>query len=241
MRRLAIIAVSAWTVCLVVAGCTSTVGGTALVGPGGRMPAAVTARGLSALLLTLDETTQLLKFSAMATEDIWTRPDARGTFEPAGCVGAVFSSMAGSYDHSGYQDFYEVRQSDVTGGDLPHWVDQSVATFESDSAAIGFVAKEVAQWRRCAGRQLEYAYPRPGDLQDPYRIGDAIDSGCVTVISNVVVGDKRYTDIRELASKSNIVVDLQFTGFDLTDEPATAINRILDRIASRGHDCAFWG
>ena len=234
------IAISAWTVFLV-AGCTSTVGGTALVGPGGRTPGPVTGRGLSALLLSLDETTQLLKFSDMATENIWTRPDARGTFEPAGCVGAVFSSMAGSYDDSGYRDFYEVRQSDVTGGDVPHWVDQSVATFESDSTARSFVAKEVVQWRRCAGRQLEYAYPRPDDRQDPYRIGDAIDSGCVTLISNVNVGDKRDTDIRELASKSNVVVDLQFTGFDLTDEPATAINRILDRIASQGHDCAFWG
>jgi hypothetical protein len=240
MRRLAMIAISAWTVFLV-AGCTSTVGGTALVGPGGRTPGPVTGRGLSALLLSLDETTQLLKFSDMATENIWTRPDARGTFEPAGCVGAVFSSMAGSYDDSGYRDFYEVRQSDVTGGDVPHWVDQSVATFESDSTARSFVAKEVVQWRRCAGRQLEYAYPRPDDRQDPYRIGDAIDSGCVTLISNVNVGDKRDTDIRELASKSNVVVDLQFTGFDLTDEPATAINRILDRIASQGHDCAFWG
>jgi hypothetical protein len=61
------------------------------------------------------------------------------------------------------------------------------------------------------------------------------------MISNVTADDKHYTDIRALAAKSNIVVDLQFTGFDLTDEPATAINRILDRIASRGHDCAFWG
>ena len=96
MRRLGIIAVSAWVVCLAAAGCTSTVGGTALVGPGGRTPGTVTARGLPALLLSLDEMKQLLKFSGMATEDGWTRPEARGTFEPSSCVGAVFSSMAGS-------------------------------------------------------------------------------------------------------------------------------------------------
>lgn len=233
-------AVSAWAVCLAVAGCTSTVGGSAVVGTGGRTPAAVTARGLPALLLSLEEMKQLLKFSGMATDDIWTRPDARGIFEPASCVGAVFSSMAGSYDDSGYRDFYEVRQSDVSGGDLPHWVDQGVATFENDAAARSFVTEQVAQWRQCAGRQLRYAYPQPDDWQDPYRIGDTIDSGCVTVVSNVIAGDKPYTDIRALAAKSNIVVDLQFTGFDLTDEPATAINRILDRIASKGHECAFW-
>ena len=58
---------------------------------------------------------------------------------------------------------------------------------------------------------------------------------------NWITGDKHYTDIRALAAKSNVVVDLQFTGFDLTDEPSLAINRILDRIASPDHRCAFWG
>jgi hypothetical protein len=241
MRRLGLMAVSAWAVCLAIGGCASTVGGTAVVGPGAGTTATMTARGLPTLLLSLDEMKRLLKFSGMATEDSWTKPEARGTFEPAGCVGAVFSSMAGSYDDSGYRDFYELRQSDVTGGGLPHWVDEGVATFEDDSAAKSFVIRQVAQWRQCAGRQFRYAYPRPGDWQDTYRIGDAIDSGCVTTVSNVTAGDKHYLDIRELAAKSNVVVDLQFTGFDLTDEPATAMNRILDRIGSRGHACAFWG
>jgi hypothetical protein len=243
MRRLGTIAVSAWAVCLVVGGCvgcTSTVGGTATIRPG-HGPGTATAGGLAGLLLSLDEMKQVLKFSNMATEEIWNRPDARGIFEPASCVGAVFSSMAGSYADSGYREFYEVRQADVSGRSRPHWVDQGVATFENDSAAESFVAKQVAQWRQCVGRQFTYAYPQPDDWQDPYRIGDPIDSGCVTMISNVNVDQKHYADIRELAAKSNIVVDLQFTGFDLTDEPATTINRILDRIASPGHGCAFWG
>ena len=149
-------------------------------------------------------------------------------------MGAVFSSMAGSYADSGYRDFYEVRQSDVSGRSL-------AALGRSGRRDVrkmtrrprSFVAKQVAQWRQCVGRQFKYAYPQPDDWQDPYRIGDTIDSGCVTMISNVNADDKHYTDIRALAAKSNIVVDLQFTGFDLTDEPATAINRILDRIASR--------
>jgi hypothetical protein len=236
MRRLGVIATLIWTL----VGCSSTVGGTAVVGPGAATSAGGRAHGLPALLLSLDEMKQLLKFDDMGVEDTVTQPDARGIYEPAGCVGAVFSSMAGSYDGSGYRDFYEVRLSDLTGGGPPHWVDQSAATFDNDSAASRFVASQVAQWRRCAGRQLTYAYPRPDDWQDTYRIGETIDSGCVTMISNVITGDKQYTDIRALAAKSNVVVDLQFTGFDLTDEPAVAINRILDRIASRGHECAFW-
>jgi hypothetical protein len=234
MRRLGVIAVLAW----VLIGCASTVNGTA-VGPGGKPPTS-TAQGLAALVLSLAEMKQLLKFDDMAVQNTWTRPDARGAFEPARCVGAVFSSMAGPYDGSGYRQFYEVRHSDTTRGDLPHWVDQGVVTFESDSAAKSFVEKQIAQWRECVGRQFKYAYPHPDDWNGSYRIGNVIDSGCVTLISSVFASDEPYTDIRALAAKSNVVVDLQFTGFDLTDQPAIAVSRILDRIASHGHDCAFW-
>src|ERR1700761_897767 len=171
MRRLGIIAVSAWALSLVAAGCTSTVSGTATVSPGHGAPVTGRAPGLAGLLLSLDEMKQVLKFSNMATEEVWTRPDARGIFEPASCVGAVFSSMAGSYADSGYRDFYEVRQADMSGRSLPHWVDQGVVAFENDSAAESFVAKQVAQWRQCVGRQFKYAYPQPDDWQDPYRIG----------------------------------------------------------------------
>jgi hypothetical protein len=220
-------------------GCTSIVAGTAAIHSGGKSPTPK-AHGLAALLLSLDEMKQLLKFDDIAVQDALTQPEARGIYQPANCVGAVFSSMAGSYDGSGYRDFYEVRQSDITRGGLPHWVDQSAATFDNDAAARNFVTNQVDQWHQCAGRQFKYAYPLPTDWQDSYRIGDTIDSGCVTMISSVASGDKHYTDIRALAAKSNIVIDLQFTGFDLTDEPATAVNRILDRIASGGRQCAFW-
>jgi len=235
MRRLGVIALLVWTL----VGCTSTIRGTAVPGFGAALTAP-RAHGLAGLLLSLDEMRQLLKFDDMGVKDTVTHPDARGIYEPAGCVGAVFSSMADSYDGSGFRNFFEVRLSDLTGGGPPHWVDQSAATFDNAAVAKDFVADQVAQWRRCAGRQLTYAYPRDDDWQDTYRIGETIDSGCVTMISNVITGDKHYTDIRALAAKSNVVVDLQFTGFDLTDEPAAAVNRILDRIASRGHECAFW-
>lgn len=222
-------------------GCTSTVQGTAVAREIPRASATAPAHGLRGLLLSLDEMKQVLKFSGLATEQAWNRPDPRGVFRPDGCVGAVFSGMAGSYDGSGYRDFYEVRQQDASYQGWSHWVDQGIAAFDNALAAKGFVAKQVSQWRRCAGRQFSYAFPYPDEWRDPYVIGDTLDSGCVTMISSVIPSDKRYTDLRVLAAKSNLVVDLQFTGFDLTDEPMTATNRILDRIASGARDCAFWG
>jgi hypothetical protein len=241
MRRLPTLVVSAWALCLVVAGCVSTVDGTAVAGNGVRLPTTASRGGLPGLLLRLEEMKEVLKFPGMATEDIWTRPDERGVFNPVGCVGAVFSGMARSYDGSRFRDFYEVRHQDVSPYGWQHWVDQAATSFDSSDAAHTFASKQVAQWRRCAGQRLRYAFPRPDQWREPYTIGQTVDLGCVTTINNVIDGDKRYNDIRVLAVKANVVVDLQFTGFDLTDEPMTAVNRILDRITSRGRDCAFWG
>lgn len=241
MRRLRITVVAACAVYLFTAGCTSTVGGSAIVGHGARGSHAVTAGGLPGLLLSLDETKKLLQFSDMATEESWNRPDTKGFFDPADCVGAVFSGMWGSYDGSGYQDFYQVRQTDVSPEAYYHWIDQGVATFQSSEAAESFVAKEVESWRRCTGRQLTYAFPEPDDWGLPYRIGKAVVSGCVTMINDTVDGDRRYDDVRVLAAKANVAVDLQFTGFEVSDEPVTAVRTILDRIPSQGHDCVFWG
>ncbi len=242
MRRVGTLTVSVWTLCLAVAGCTSTIHGTAVAGQRPPRSAPQTQSGLAGLLLSLDEMRQVMKLSDLASEQVWTQPDPRGVFEPAGCVGAVFSGMAASYDGSGYRDFYEVRDLDSTPAeDRYHWVDQGVATFESPEAAKAFVTKEVGQWRQCAKQPFRYAFPDPSDWGQPYVIGDTVDSGCVTTLNNVIDGDRHYDDIRVLAAKSDVVVDLQFTGFDLTDEPSTVVAHILDRITSGGRDCAFWG
>lgn len=241
MRRLGTMTFSVWTLCVAATGCTSSVDGTAVAADHPQTSTAPAGAGLPALLLSLDEMKQILKFSGITVEETWTQPDKRGVFDPARCVGAVFSGMAGSYDGSDYRDFYEVRDQDASPGGWQHWVDQGVAAFESPEAARAFVAAQVTQWRQCAGERFSYAFPRPGDGGQPWVIGDTVDSGCVTTIANVLDGDEHDDDIRVLAAKSNVVVDLQFTGLDLTDEPATVVTRILDRIPSRGRDCAFWG
>jgi hypothetical protein len=234
--------ISACAVWLALAGCVSTVPGTGVVvGSGGGRTATTVRGGLPGMLLSLDDMARILRFSGMTTEQIWHRPDERGVFQPARCVGAVFSGMAASFQGSRYRDFYEVRMETVSPDSRHHWVDEGVASFQNPDAARSFVADQVAHWRQCAGGQFMYAFPGPGDWNEPYTIGHPVDAGCVTVINNVVDGDTQYDDIRVLAAKADIVVDLQFTGFELTDEPLTAVNSILERIPSRGRGCAFWG
>jgi hypothetical protein len=241
MRRLSFAQFAIWAVCLALAGCTSTVGGTAVGGSATPKHAGVPGSGLPALLLSLDEMTELLKFNDMATTQTWTAPDARGEFYPARCVGAIFSGMSGSFDGSAYRDFYEIRSQDVTSEGRFHWVDQGVVAFDDAKTAQAFVSGQVATWQQCSGKQLIYAFPEPGDWGEPYVIGSTTAAGCVTMLNNTVVDDNRYDDIRLLAAKSNVVVDLQFTGFSVSDEPMAAVQRILDRIPSQRHDCAFWG
>jgi hypothetical protein len=244
MRRPAFPLLAAWTVCLALSGsvgCTSTVSGTAVGAGDARDHTAVQAGGLPALLLSLKELKELLKFSDMATTQTWTAPDGRGVFDPAACVGAIFSGMSGSFDGSAYRDFYEVRSQDVTSEGQFHWVDQGVVAFDDGKAAQAFVTGQVTSWRQCNGKQFKYAFPGPQDWGESYVIGTTTQSGCVAMVNNTVVNDKRYDDIRLLAVKSSVVVDLQFTGFSVSDEPIAAVTRILDRIPSQRHECAFWG
>ena len=244
MRRLGFTVLARWAVCLALAGCagcTSTVAGTAVGGSGAQTHTTVQASRLPALLLSLDELKKLLKFSDMATTQNWTAPDPRGFFDPASCVGAIFSGMSGSFNGSAYRDFYESRSQDVTPEGRFHWVDQGVVTFDDAKAAQAFVSEQITLWRRCNGKQFKYAFPGPADWGEPYLVGNTTQSGCVTMVNNTVVDDKRYDDIRLLAVKSNVVVDLQFTGFSVNDEPMAAVTRILGRIPSERHDCAFWG
>ncbi len=244
MRRLGWTLVAGWALCLVLigcVGCTSTVGGKAVGAGGAARHNPVPSRGLPALLLSLDEMKELLKFTDMVSAQTWTAPDSRGVFYPAGCVGAVFSGMSGSFEGSAYRDFYEIRSQDVNSEGRFYWVDQGVVTFDDAQAAQAFVTGQVARWRVCNGQQFTYAFPGPDDWGEPYLVGGTTASGCVAVVNNTVVDDKRYDDIRLLAAKSNVVVDLQFTGFSVNDEPLAVMQRILDRIPSQRHDCAFWG
>lgn len=238
MRRLGAAAAAAVAVCLVVAGCVSRIEGTAVSGQRASTHPASTA-DLSSLVVGLDEIEDILGFPNMSTTLTGTHPTALGVYDPVGCVGAVFSGMALSYNGSGYRDYYGLRQQDNSPGGSWHWIDQDLASFDTAAAAHDYVSNSVAQWQQCAGTRLTFSYPEPYDVNTPRIVGTAEQSGCVATIANIVVGRPDYYELRALAAKSNIVVDLQFSGFDLNDEAATVMGRILERIPPRGVNCAF--
>lgn len=227
-------AVSAWAVSLAVAGCVSTVGGTA-VPAGGRGPGtkpapakpAVTAADLPKLLATLDEIKDIMKAPDMVTQQTWNQPDASTDtkVEPVECMSAVFSGEASSYNGSGFTAIYTVRQADPKG--VPD-VDEGVAAFDNAAAAQSFVSKSVAQWRQCAGKQLTWTWPDGSVI--PWVVGDPAESGGLVTVRNTAALSPDLAVVRSMAAKSNVVVDLQIMGIRMGDVAPEIAKRILDRI-----------
>jgi hypothetical protein len=230
--RLGLKAIGAWAVCLVAAGCVSTVGGTAVPagghGPGPKpAPSKSAGADLPKLLLTTDEIKDIMKSPGMASMQTWNQPDASTDtkVDPAECMSAAFGGEAASYNGTGFTAIYTVRQADPQG--LPD-VDEGVAAFGDAAAAQSFVSKSVAQWRQCAGKQLIWTWPDGSSI--PWTIGDPTESGGVTTIRNTAVLKQELGLQRVLAAKSNVVVDLQVLGVNLNDEATTIAKRILARV-----------
>ncbi|ORV09855.1 sensor domain-containing protein [Mycobacterium celatum] len=232
MLRLGLKAVCAWAVCVMTAGCVSTVGGTA-VPAGGHGPGttqakpAVTAADLPKLLATVDEIKDVMKSPNIVTQQTWNKPDdsTDTKVDPVECTSAAFGGEASAYYGSGFTAIYIVRQADPQG--IPD-VDEGVATFDDAAAAKNFVSKWAAQWRQCAGKQLVWTWPDGSTV--PWALGDPAESGGVATIRNTAVRQQSLGLERVLAAKSNVVVDLQVLGMNLSDEATLIAKRILERI-----------
>lgn len=232
MLRLGLKAVSAWAVSLILAGCVSTVGGTA-VPSGGRGPGttpakpAVSAADLPKLLATVDEIKDVMKSPNIVTQQTWNKPDdsTDAKVEPVECTSAAFGGEASTYNGTGFTAIYILRQADPEG--LPD-VDEGVAAFDNAAAAKGFVSKAVAQWRQCAGKQLVWMWSDGRTV--PWTLGDPAESGGMATVRNTAILQPDLALERVLAAKSNVVVDLQVLGMNLGDEATVIAKRILDRI-----------
>lgn len=219
------------------AGCSPTVEGAPVTGsdrgvsttsstPAPPAEPAVAATDLPGLVLSGAELEDLMHAPEMTKEMTWSAPErAEGmTVDPAECTGSLFGGMAASYDGGGYRAFFMVGRAQQDGRRV---VQEGLATFADAASAQRFVAKSVGRWRDCAGKRVTQTSP---GVEVIWTAGQVAPSGAVTTIDNTVVVMPTFHQVRALAAKANVVVDLQVTGYDLTDEATTIATRILDRI-----------
>jgi hypothetical protein len=202
----------------------------------------VTAEGLQSLVLTGEDVAGLIKAPGMYVNKTWTQthePQPGDSFDPPECTEAVFNGLTASYRDSGYRAIYGVDLGQHTNG-FPHGVSEFVATFDNAAAAKSFVTSAVKQINGCAGKQLTYSH---GGVSGIYNVGTPVQTGPVTSVRSTLgtvqdngrttdVASQRTSALRGLATKANVVVDVDVIGRDLGDDATTLVQGILGRIPS---------
>lgn len=202
----------------------------------------VTAEGLQSLVLTGEDVAGLIKAPGMYVNKTWTQThdlQPGDSFDPPECTEAVFNGLTASYRDSGYRAIYGVDLGQHTNG-FPHGVSEFVATFDSAAAAKSFATGAVNHINGCAGKQLTYSH---GGISGIYSVGTPVQTGPVTSVRSTLgtvrdngrttdVGGQHTSALRALATKANVVVDVDVIGRDLGDDATTLVQAILGRIPS---------
>jgi hypothetical protein len=142
------------------------------------------------------------------------------------CASAVINGIDTVYANSGVTGFTAFHFRDASTNTL---VDQAAATFDSATAAQRFVAKVTDQWRTCSGRDVTLS--APGLQSMVASIGTVLVTADRVTLQNTITVNKPLPQVRILAVKANVVLDLSAFTKQLTpDQPEAIATQVLANI-----------
>jgi serine/threonine-protein kinase len=109
---------------------------------------------------------------------------------------------------------------------MAHDIDEAVVAFQSPSEARKFVDTARAVWEGCGGRRVTYT--GTDRVAQPWTLGMPRTVGEIIAINNV--STDKWGCGHAMASKSNVVVDVDACGYNVADE-ATAIVRAMTTVS----------
>jgi serine/threonine kinase PknH len=178
--------------------------------------------GLDLMLLSDSQVSAIMATGAMTTyrtyTDIPVQPGEVYTHPE--CAVALFNTTVPAYEASGFVDTRGKKMDDDTNF---YEVDQAVVAFESASAAEAFIVSAKRAWQSCAGRNVTYT--GTGGQSDAWLIGVPRTVGDITAINNetpegLICG-------HAMATRSNVVVDVQACGQHVTDQAVDIVKAII--------------
>jgi hypothetical protein len=141
------------------------------------------------------------------------------------CAVALFNTTVPAYSTSGYVG---TRGKEVAENlnSMAHDVDEAVVAFQSPSEARKFVGTARAAWQACGGRRVTYT--GTDRVVQPWTLGMPRTVGEIIAINNETIDE--WGCGHAMASKSNVVVDVDACGYNVADE-ATAIVRAMTTVS----------
>lgn len=232
MKRLAL-TVGCVSVLGLFTGCADAVSGSGHYAPetgSGQMPLVKTPT-LPTLLLSADELGQTIGAPALKSGSMFDSMESMSTLalsEPR-CSPVIFGVFDEQYRGSGYRGLVGVL-SNQPDGPLGPSASESVLTFDDAGAAARLVDDQRARWDGCTDRPLSVTADN-GVLV--WVAAPARTINGVATVARTLEGGQGYGCARAVASRSNVVADVDVCNPDAAtaaEHAAAVVTKILDKV-----------
>jgi hypothetical protein len=207
-------------------GCARTVAGDPRVarapGPAGS-ELVFTQPELDRILLNDTHINTIMNATSLTTYRLYTGiPVQPGeVYSDPRCAVALFNTTVPAYSASGYVAARGKKIGDNQNS-MAHDIDEAVIAFPGPTEARTFADAARAAWQGCGGRRVTYT--GTDRVVQPWTFGRPRTVGEIIAINNETLD--AWGCGHAMASKSNVVVDVDACGFHVADE-ATAIVRAM--------------
>ncbi|OBF93224.1 putative lipoprotein LppH [Mycolicibacterium flavescens] len=221
-------ALGAAIVCLLVAGCASSVGNAVAPTPTQTLiPRPLVERELDELLLNPAELNVAMGSQTLeVTSAQSTMSDNSATMEPRACLGIDGAAEAPVYADSGYQA--ERDQSLNDGDKFAHYVKQAVVLYPLVKKARAFFDASVQQWPVCH----EYTHTQSGTkwTVGPISNNDDVLSTVATLQEAAAPG---WACGHAVTLENNVIIDVNTCSANPGDSAARIARQIAEKVANR--------
>ncbi|OBB44325.1 sensor domain-containing protein [Mycobacterium sp. 852002-51961_SCH5331710] len=221
-------ALGAVMVCLLVAGCASSVGNAVTPTPTQTLiPRPLVERELDELLLNPGELNAAMGSQTLeVTSAASAMSDNSATMEPRECLGIDGAAEAPVYAESGFQA--ERDQSLNDGDKFAHYVKQAVVLYPLVKKARAFFDASVEQWPACH----EYTHLQSGTKWTVGPISNA-DDVLSTVATLQEAAAPGWACGHAIALENNVIIDVNTCSPNPGDSAVRIAKQIAEKVTAR--------
>ena len=215
-------------ICVLVAGCGSTIGNAeSTTTTRSMIPRPLVERELAGLLLSPEQVNVAMGATGMAVTNAQSAmSDNSATMTPQECLVIDGAAEATVYANSGFRA--ERDQSLNDGDNFTHYLKQAVVLFPVAENAGAFFDASAQQWPRCR----QYTHLQSGSQWSVGQISNANRTLSATV-TELNASAPGWGCGRALALKNNVIIDINTCSADPADSAVRIANQIAANVAAR--------
>jgi hypothetical protein len=216
-------------ICVLVAGCGSTIGNAASTTTTTRsmIPRPLVERELAGLLLSTDQVNAAMGATGMTVTNTQTlMSDNSATMAPQECLAIDGAAEAPVYANSGY--WAERDQSLNDGDNFTHYLKQAVVLFPTMENAGVFFDASAQQWPACR----QYSHTQSESQWSVGQISSA-NGTLSTIAIQHNASAPGWGCGRALALRNNVIIDINTCSTNPADSAVKIANQIAANVSAR--------